>query len=232
MTQPTPASTKRDAGFFVAFEGPEGAGKSTQIEAFVARLQAAGVSPVQTREPGGTRAGDRIRGVILDPDLDIAPLTEFLLYSASRAQLVRERIAPALQGGRTVVTDRFSGASLAYQGYGRGLDRAFIEALSRRATDGLVPDVTILLDIAVDEGMRRVAQRGARDRLEQATSGFHERVRTGFLDIASREPSWHVVDATENPAIVAERIWKVVSAVHPELGGAHGPDVVRPDDAP
>ena len=204
-------------GFFIAFEGPEGAGKSTQIELLAARLEEAGVRPVRTREPGGTPAGDRIRAVILDPDLDVDPLTEFLLYSASRAQLVRERIAPALASGRTVITDRFAGASLAYQGYGRGLDRSFIRDLTETVTGGVAPDLTILLDIDVVEGLGRVARRGARDRLERADRAFHERVRAGFLEMSEHDATWHRIDSDGPSASIAEQIWQLVAHAHPAL---------------
>lgn len=218
------------AGFFVAFEGPEGAGKSTQIALLAERLELAGIVPVCTREPGGTPAGDRIRDVILDPDLEVDPLTEFLLYSASRAQLVRERVAPALEAGRTVITDRFAGASLAYQGYGRGLDRDFIHGLTQTVTRGITPDLTILLDIDVTDGLGRVARRGARDRLERADRTFHERVRAGFLEIASADPTWHRVEADGASDRVADRIWTLVTRAHPRLRGSA--DAGADDHAP
>ena len=216
------ASRDDPSGFFIAFEGPEGAGKSTQIELLAARLERAGVRPVRTREPGGTPAGDRIRAVILDPDLDVDPLTEFLLYSASRAQLVRERIAPALAAGRTVITDRFAGASLAYQGYGRGLDRSMILDLTETVTGGVTPDLTILLDIDVAEGLGRVARRGARDRLERADRAFHERVRAGFLEMSEHDPTWHRVDSDGPTEPIAEQIWQLVAQLHPALRGDRG----------
>lgn len=210
------------SGFFIAFEGPEGAGKSTQIELLAARLERAGITPIRTREPGGTPAGDRIRAVILDPDLEVDPLTEFLLYSASRAQLVRERVAPALEAGHTVISDRFAGASLAYQGYGRGLDRSFIRGLTQTVTRGVTPDLTLLLDIDVAEGLGRVARRGARDRLERADRAFHERVRAGFLEIADADPTWHLVRSDGPSARIAEQIWRLVARAHPALHDAAG----------
>ena len=212
----------RAAGFFIAFEGPEGAGKSTQIERLVERLHVAGVDALRTREPGGTPCGDRVRDVILDPDLDVAPLTEFLLYSASRAQLVHEVIRPALDAGSTVISDRFSGASLAYQGYGRGIDRGFIRDLTLRATGGIGPQLTLLLDIDVETGLSRVSRRGARDRLERADRAFHARVRAGFTEIARHDPTWHVVDASAAEDRVADRVWQLVEQLHPALGSAPG----------
>lgn len=197
-------------GCLIVFEGPEGAGKSTQIAHLAERLAAAGVPTTATREPGGTPTGDAIRDILLHADLSIDPLVEFLLYSASRAQHVRERIRPALGRGEVVVSDRFSAASVAYQGYGRGLDLTFIEALNRRATDGLSPDLTVLLDLDPAEGLRRVAGRGTEDRLERAGLDFHRRVRDGFLAQAHDEASWLVLDATEDPERTADRVWAAV----------------------
>lgn len=197
-------------GLFIAFEGPEGAGKSTQIERLETRLTAAGVATVVTREPGGTPAGDAIRGVILDPALAISPLAEFLLYSASRAQHVDDVIDPALDAGRIVLSDRFAGASLAYQGYGRGLDLAFIDELSARVTRGVEPDLTLLLDLPAERGLERVARRGSRDRLEQADLAFHRRVRSGFLQVAAARPSWVRFDAETPEPALADAIWTTV----------------------
>ena len=218
-------SLAHEHGFFIAFEGPEGAGKSTQIERLADRLEREGIPPVLTREPGGTPAGDRIRAVILDPELEVDPLTEFLLYSASRAQLVRERVAPALHNGRTVISDRFAGASLAYQGYGRGLERDFIRSLTETVTRGVRPDLTILLDIDVAEGLGRVAKRGTRDRLERADRSFHERVRAGFLEIAEGDASWHRVASDGPSEPIAEQIWRLVAQAHPALRDTAATDV-------
>ncbi len=197
-------------GCLIVFEGPEGAGKSTQIERLTRRLRDAEVPVTATREPGGTATGDAIRDILLHADLAIEPLVEFLLYSASRAQHVRERIRPALERGEVVVSDRFAGASVAYQGYGRGLDLEFIEALNRRATDGLEPDLTILLDLDPAEGLRRVGARGAHDRLERAGLAFHQRVREGFLTQARHSASWLVLDASQDPDRTAAAVWEAV----------------------
>lgn len=194
-------------GRFVAFEGPEGAGKSTQIERLAARLAAQGRSVVVTREPGGTAAGDRIRAVLLDPDLRVDPLPEFLLYAAARAQHVRERIAPALGAGSDVLCDRFAASSVAYQGYGRGLDPDWVASVNAVATGGLRPDATLLLDLPADVGLARIAARGATDRLERADLSFHRRVRDGFLRQAASDPTWTVVDASADEDAVAEAIW-------------------------
>jgi len=139
----TTAQSGVSRGKFVVFEGPEGAGKSTQLALLRGRLTAAGRDPVFTREPGGTPTGDAIRSVVLDPQLRVDPLTEFLLYSAGRAQHVADVIAPALAAGRDVVSDRFTAASVAYQGYGRGLELQLVERLNLRVTNGLTPDLTV-----------------------------------------------------------------------------------------
>ena len=198
-------------GFFIVFEGPEGAGKTTQIARLAAKLTARGVEPVLTREPGGTGAADAIRQVILEPALTIGPLTEFLLYSASRAQHVEEVIAPALEQGKTVVSDRFFGASVAYQGYGRGLELDFIHSLTKRVTGGLQPDLVLLLDLDPEVGLQRIAARGFKDRLELADLTFHRRVRAGFLKQAEENPRWRVFDAAQSEDVLARNIWTTVA---------------------
>lgn len=194
-------------GCFIVFEGPEGAGKSTQVGRLQRRLQAAGVAVTATREPGGTATGDAIRQLVLHADVAIDPLVEFLLYSASRAQHVREVIQPALERGEIVLSDRFAGASVAYQGYGRGLELAFVDDLNRRATGGLRPDLTVLLDVDPAIGLRRVAGRGAEDRLEREGLEFHRRVRDGFLAQARNDKSWLVLDGSGPRDRVAEGVW-------------------------
>jgi dTMP kinase len=194
-------------GRFIAFEGPEGAGKSTQVARLAARLREAGGEVLATREPGGTPAGDRIRAVLLDPGVEIDAAAEFLLYAAARAQHVVERIAPALARGVTVLCDRFAASSVAYQGHGRGLDPAWVHDVNARATRGLVPDRTVLLDLPAPAGLARVATRGAADRLERADAAFHDRVRRGFLAEASRQPGWLIVDAARDEDAVANEIW-------------------------
>ncbi|GMA16179.1 dTMP kinase [Deinococcus metallilatus] len=198
-------------GLFVSFEGPEGAGKSTQLAWLAARLAEAGVPHVVTREPGGTPLGTRVREVLLDPLLNIDPLPEFLLYSASRAQLVGNVICPALARGEAVLCDRYADSSLAYQGAGRGLDPTFLAALTREVTGGLVPDLTVLLDLDPALGLARAASRGQPDRLERADLGFHGRVRAGFLALAAQAPRrFLVLDATRDPGALADAIWQAV----------------------
>ncbi|WP_019587007.1 dTMP kinase [Deinococcus apachensis] len=198
-------------GLFITFEGPEGAGKSTQLARLAEQLEAEGVPYIVTREPGGTPLGTRVRDVLLDPALTIDPLPEFLLYSASRAQLVRDVIRPALERGEVVLCDRYADSSLAYQGAGRGLDAAFLNALTQEVTGGLTPDLTVLLDLDPGVGLARAASRGQPDRLERADLDFHRRVRQGFLDLAAREPGRFVVlDATQDVETLAASVWRTM----------------------
>ena len=198
-------------GLFIVFEGPEGAGKSTQIGYLKRSFETTGQAPLTTREPGGTPASDAIRTVLLDPKLVISPLSEFLLYAASRAQHVTDIIIPALEEGKTVISDRFTGASVAYQGYGRGLDLGFVNDLNTRVSQGVTPDLTILLDLEPLRGLERVDQRGGKDRLEQADLAFHQRVRSGFLKQAEANPSWVVLNAELPEDDLAREIWYIVS---------------------
>lgn len=201
------------SGLFLTFEGPEGAGKSTQLARLVARLEAEGIAHIVTREPGGTPLGTRVRDVLLDPTLTIDPLPEFLLYSASRAQLVANVIRPALDRGEVVVCDRYADSSLAYQGAGRGLDTTLLSSITAAATGGLTPDLTVLLDLDPVVGLERAARRGQPDRLELADLEFHRRVRQGFLELALRSPGrFLVLDATLDQETIHGAIWAAVQA--------------------
>lgn len=198
---------------FLAFEGGDAAGKSTQTERIAARLDA-----LRTREPGGTPLGAAIRTHFLDPDTGtIHPRAEALLMAADRAQHVATVVRPALEAGRHVVTDRYFHSSVAYQGHGRGLDPAGVESLNRWATDGLRADVVILLDLPVEVARRRVADR-APDRLESEEVAFHERVRQGYLAQAAADPArWAVVDADGSADDVEAAVWAAVVARLPDL---------------
>lgn len=205
-------------GVFIAFEGPEGAGKSTQLRRLAQHLRTAGLEPLVTKEPGGTPVGEYVRRtVLLEPDLEIGPMTEFLLYSASRAQLVTDVLKPALAVSRTVLCDRYTGASVAYQGYGRGLPLDFIKGLNVQVTGGLVPDLTLLFDLEPEIGLARVATRGEKDRLEGADLAFHRRVREGFLAQAEADSSWKVLNASLGEEVVARLVSEVVQAHVPGL---------------
>lgn len=195
-------------GKLISIEGGEGAGKSTVIAAVVDTLATQGHDVVATREPGGTRAGETIRALLLDPGHKLAAETELLLMFASRAQLVRELILPALERGATVVSDRFTDASFAYQGGGRGIDMGRIAELERWAAV-IKPDLTFLLDVGVDEGLARVRSRGGEpDRIERERGDFFERVRATYLARAAAEPArFRVIDASRpaNDVVVAVR---------------------------
>jgi dTMP kinase len=194
----------------IAFEGGEGTGKSTQAALLAERLDA-----VFTREPGGTAIGSRIRGLVLDPaNQELADRAEALLMAADRAQHVAEVIRPALDAGRIVVTDRFAGSSLAYQSYGRGLPLDEVEQLSRWATDGVWPDLVVLLDVPEEVSEGRLG--AERDRMEEVGDGFHQRVVAGFRALAAAGPDrWVVVDGTGTVDEVADRVW---AAIAPRVG--------------
>lgn len=187
-------------GLFVTFEGPEGCGKTSQMRLLAAYLRDQGCDVLTTREPGGTPISERVRAIVLDPaHTNMEPTTEFLLFSAARAQHVAEVIRPHLDRGGVVLCDRFADSSLAYQGYGYGLDLEARRAITRFATGGLVPDLTFLLDLPVEAGLRRKAGgRGdAWNRMERKQIEYHERVRAGYLAMAAEEPDrWVTIDAT------------------------------------
>ncbi|MGH8080798.1 MAG: dTMP kinase [Lysobacter sp.] len=189
---------------FVTLEGGEGAGKSTVLAALRAAFEAAGIEAVYTREPGGTPLAEQIRGLMLDTHHEPAtPDTELLLAFAARAQHVRTTVLPALERGTWVVSDRFTDASYAYQGAGRGLDAAFIANLEQRVV-GIRPALTLLLDVPVEVGLQRMRGRGAADRIEGERNDFFERVRQGYRDRAADEPErFEVIDANQPADAVA-----------------------------
>ncbi len=171
-----------ERGKLVVFEGSEGAGKSTQLRMLASRLSAAGIPVVPLREPGGTAVGDMIRAILLDPPNEMSAATEALLFMGSRAELVRREIQPALKRGDVVLMDRFFLSTYAYQIAGRGLSEEDVRAANCLATEDLVPDLTIVLDFPVAEGIERVSLRGSHDRIERSSSDFHERVERGFAE--------------------------------------------------
>ncbi len=181
-------------GFFITFEGAEGSGKSTQIRYAVNHLRRKGHSVVLFREPGGTPTSEAIRRILLDKNLkEMRPETELLLYLAARAQLVREKIEPALQQGKIVILDRYEDSTLAYQGFGGEISLRLIEEFSRFVRGSIVPSLTFVLDIDTQRGLRRS---GRGDRVEQKSVSFHEKVRRGFLQLARMDPRRYVVLST------------------------------------
>ena len=207
-------------GRFVTFEGGEGCGKSTQARRLASALEAEGIRTVLTREPGGTWLAEEIRRLIKGQEID-APCdrSELLLFLAARAQLVRTVIRPALESGAWVVSDRFSDSTLAYQGYGRGLDLDVLRRTDDFACDGLRPDLTLLLDVSpvIAEARlrgREAATHTAADRIERAGREFHERLRRGFAEIAAAEPQRIVtVDANGTPDEVWEAVWSSLKRI-------------------
>lgn len=205
-------------GMFISFEGPEGGGKSTHVAELAARLRAEGKTVLVTREPGGTKLAEQIRALVRE-EVEDPPVTrsEVLLFLAARAQVVSQVIKPALARGEWVICDRFADSTFAYQGYGRGIDVRLLKELNDFATEGLKPDLTILLDVPSEVSRARLAERQKAtdtkaDRIEQAGETFHRRLREGFLELAKAEPErFVVIDSSGDRAEVDE---KIIKAVH------------------
>lgn len=197
---------------FIVFEGGEGCGKSTQTRALYRRLSKDGFRAVLTREPGGTRLGERVRRHLKRTgETRISPLAELFLIATARAQLVSEVIRPELEKGKTVICDRFTPSTLAYQGYGRGLNTDALREVNDIATDGMSPDLIVLLDIPIEDGLGRKKSK-ERDRFESESLAFHARVRRGYLDMAKADPGrWLVVDGRLPKKEIEEMIWGKVS---------------------
>jgi dTMP kinase len=197
---------------FITIEGPDGGGKSTQASLLADFLRQRGCQVLATREPGGTAIGDQIRAVLSNLDnMAMHPRTEILLFQASRAQHVEQVIRPHLAQGGIVVCDRYADSTLAYQGFGHQVDLARLRAIVEFATGGLKPDLTLLLDIDVEEGLRRRAHSGEWNRLDAYDLAFHQRVRQGYFELASQEPErWVTVDAGQPAESVQTEIRRVV----------------------
>ncbi len=205
---------------FITFEGGEGSGKSVQARSLYRRLSRLAVPVILPHEPGGTPLGKKLgRWLKWAQDTDISPLTELLLFNASRAQLIDKVIHPNLEKGKIVISDRYADSTTAYQSYGRGLDLEVVKAVNDAATQGLKPDLTILLDIAVEEGLARKRAK-KQDRFEQEDIAFHRRVRAGYLKMAANDPQrWLVVDASQPKRKVEQIIWRRVSQLLAKQGG-------------
>lgn len=202
-------------GCFLVLDGPEGAGKTTQVQRLVQRLRDAGRKATSVRDPGSTPVSERIREVLLDrrlPEMDAR--TEVFLYMASRAEMVARIVRPALGVGLVVVCDRFVSSTVAYQGYAGGIDPELIWDLGRTACGGIEPNLTVILDLPVEEGLARARRLAEPDRIEAKDQIYHEKVRRGFLSMAEARPQvFAVVDASQPPDAVAEAIWEAAKRV-------------------
>ncbi len=210
-------------GVFVAFEGGEGAGKSTQVQLLAAWLADSGYEVVATREPGATMAGERIRALLLDPATELTAAAEALLYAADRAEHAARVVRPSLDRGAVVVSDRYIDSSVAYQGYGRGLDPTVVAQISRWATGELLPRLTVLLDLPVAVTRQRLLERGGTDRLESEADAFHERVRRGFRALAAADAArYAVIDASGEVEQVAAQVRAAVEPLLPAVTSTTG----------
>lgn len=196
---------------FIVIEGIESSGKTTLLRTLIERFAIEGRDVLSTREPGGTAMGDAVRTIFLDRTLEISAQSEALLANASRAQHVMQVVRPALDAGGTVLCDRFTDSTLAYQGYGRGLDLDTLRRLCDFAADGVQPDLVLLLDLPVTAVRVRLEERAfGEDRIEREDDGFHERVRQGYLELA-KTPRHRIIDATLPAAAVADAAWNYIS---------------------
>ncbi|MBN1932922.1 MAG: dTMP kinase [Desulfobacterales bacterium] len=205
---------------FITFEGIEGSGKTTQMIPIIEFMQGKGYECVLTREPGGTRIGEKIRAILLDPEsTDMDPMTELLLYMADRAQHLKKFICPSISAGKTVLCDRYYDATMVYQGFARGLGIEVIHKLHQLIFEDFKPDLTILLDLPPEIGLMRAlkqiengARMGQEARFEKETLAFHEKVRVGYLELARLEPArFRVIDASMDAIRVQENIIKALS---------------------
>lgn len=196
-------------GKFIVLEGPDRCGKSTQAKMLVNYLIAQGKEVILTREPGGTETAEQIRQIVLQPGLDVRPMTELLLYEASRAQHTQEKILPALEEGKIVICERYTMSTCAYQGYGRGIDLKIIDTLNKIATLGTTPDLTLVF-LMSDKYFVERGEYLFDDRLEQEDRAFRQKMRTGYLEMLTRVPNAYLIDADKNIQAVEEEVLKIV----------------------
>jgi len=194
---------------FITFEGPDGSGKTTQVKRIGRKLIEKGFDIVYTREPGGTEISDQVREILMNmKNKQMCPRTEILLFCAARAQLVEEVIRPALQSGKIVISDRYADSTLAYQGYGHGFEQEILKQLLNFATGNLWPDLTFLLDIPAEKGLRRrINNQEEWNRMDDYQLAFHERVRNGYHQLAAADPQrWEIIDADQSEEAVENEI--------------------------
>lgn len=197
---------------FITFEGSEGCGKSTQSEMLYCYLKSKGLKVVYLREPGGVKLSEKIREILLDPESKISPEAETLLYMAARAQVVRDIIQPALKAGKIVICDRFLDSTIAYQGFGLGIDIKLIKSIGNFATQGISPDLTIFLDLPVKSGLKH--RHNCKDRIEQRSVSYHEKVRNGYLALAKKESRRiKIVKVQEDKFKTQDRVREIANAL-------------------
>lgn len=200
-------------GKFIVLEGPDRCGKSTQAKMLVNHLIAQGKDVILTREPGGTPTAEKIRQIVLEPGLDVRPMTELLLYEASRAQHTQEKILPALQEGKTVICERYTMSTCAYQGYGRGIDLKIINTLNKIATLGTTPDLTLVF-LMSDKYFIERGEYLFDDRLEQEDRAFRQKMRTGYLEMLANTPNAYLIDADKNIQAIQEEVLRLITEHH------------------
>ena len=197
---------------FIVFEGGDGSGKSTQARSLLRRMRRRGVKVLRTHEPGGTPLGQYLRRLLKSGDA-MTPMSELMLFEAARSQLVDTVIKPFLDQGGVVIADRFTSSTMAYQGYGRGLDRELIERLNREAAGGLEPDLTVLLDLPVETALSR-KEKGNGDKFDGAPVDFHRKIRRGYTALAAADPGgWLVLDGQRPPEDLGREIWVKVQSI-------------------
>ena len=201
---------------FIVFEGGDGSGKSTQARSLFRWMRKRGIKVLRTREPGGTPLGQSLRRLLKSGE-PMAPISELMLFEAARAQLVQQVIRPFLDQGGVVIADRFTSSTVAYQGYGRGLDRELIERLNREATGGLEPDLTVLLDLPVETALARKGGEDGRaneDTFDDAPVDFHRKIRRGYSALAASDPAgWLVLDGQRPPEELSREVWAKVQTI-------------------
>ena len=196
-------------GKFITFEGIDGSGKSTQVELLSKYLEALSMDHLIVREPGGTDVGEKIREILLSKGVKMTARTEFLLYSASRANLTEKIIIPALREGKIVISDRYFDSSTAYQGFGRGIEMEYVDVINRFATFGLMPDITFIIDVRIETSIER---KNLRDRIESEGLEFLERVRKAYLEMAKKSERFVLIDGERDPNVIHDEIVNILKS--------------------